>query len=205
MPKEIRTDNEKSFIGNEFNEWLKRLNIVMSNAGSYAHFQNGQSERVQRFLNEQMRIILDPHAQSGKAWNELLPEIAMRYNATWNATIKCEPYFVVFGKRPRLTWEDSNYNAVLSSEQIRALEEDCIQFRTEEIKRGIKEGRLSESQYVDEGDLVWWFPKDKGKKFNTYWGPYEVLKTEGRAVAKIKDWDTGTETTVAVRDLYYCL
>ena len=48
-------------------------------------------------------------------------------------------------------------------------------------------------------------PKNKGKKFDTFWGPYEVIKTEGQSVAKIKDWDTGAETTVAVRDLYYCL
>ena len=51
-------------MGTEFREWLKLINISMQNADSYAHFQNGQCERVQKFLNEQMRIILDSSVQS---------------------------------------------------------------------------------------------------------------------------------------------
>ena len=89
FPDWILLDGKASFVLQEFKIYMKEHGIDLKISGSYAHFQNGKAERMNRYLGEQLKVM--KQIESGSCLNHL-SFISMSHNGNWVRHLKMSPY-----------------------------------------------------------------------------------------------------------------
>lgn len=82
--KEIRTDNGREFVNNEFELFLEEYGIRHSLTVPHIHQQNGSIERANRTLEERVYKLIDYLKMPKKYWSEAVVYAADQYNRTVN-------------------------------------------------------------------------------------------------------------------------
>ena len=98
-PAYLVSDQVKAFTGHVITH-LCELYRVQKLRTSPCHAQtNGQVER----MNQTIICMIGKLEEDRKAcWSEHLPELLLAYNATHSAVTRYSPYYLLFGRRPRI-------------------------------------------------------------------------------------------------------
>ena len=123
----------------------------------YHPMGNGLSERFNRTLLSMVGTLT---SEKKKAWPKYLPDLVMAYNSSTHDSTGFSPYFLMFGRQPRLpvdvvmgiTLEDDNEDFVKNQQEI---------FRTayDIASRKLREAGQKQKKYYD---------KDRAKKASDF-------------------------------------
>ena len=170
-PRSFLSDRGKTFEGNKLREMCKTFNITQEFSSPYQHQSNGLAERTIRSLRD-MVVTSSASQNDSLDWEELLPKIEFLLNTTWQSSIGCTPFEVLFrqklnlhGTFNRLPHTQSNPMTVEHSSKSAYR----LQMQDDE-KRG---HRIFQ---VGEEVLVKVEPHKLRKEGFRYEGPYKIVK-----------------------------
>ena len=99
FPTSIITDQGANFEGHFFRQLCAQMGIRKQRTTPYHPQGNGQCERFNRTLISMLGTL--PEKEKAN-WKDHLQAMTLAYNATRNASTGYSPYFLMFGREPRL-------------------------------------------------------------------------------------------------------
>ena len=98
-PAYLVSDQGKAFTGHIITHLCELYGVQKLRTSPYHAQTNGQVER----MNQTIICMISKLEEDRKAcWSEHLPELLMAYNATRSAVTGYSPYYLLFGRRPRI-------------------------------------------------------------------------------------------------------
>ena len=98
-PAYLVSDQGKAFMGHVITHLCELYGVQKLRTSPYHAQTNGQVER----MNQMIICMIGKLEEDKKAcWSEKLPELLMAYNATRSAVTRYSPYYLLFGRRPRI-------------------------------------------------------------------------------------------------------
>ena len=96
-PAYLISDQGKAFTGHVITHLCELYGVQKLRTSLYHAQTNGQVERM-----NQMIMIGKLEEDKKACWSEHLPELLMAYNATHSVVTGYSPYYLLFGRRPRI-------------------------------------------------------------------------------------------------------
>ena len=93
------SDQGTEFTGDMIAAMCKLLGIEKIRTTLYHPQTNGSAERVHQTLQ---RMIGKLNLEKHRKWPKHIGSMLIPYNATWSQVTGNSPYFLMFGRRPRL-------------------------------------------------------------------------------------------------------
>lgn len=193
------SDRDPLFISNFWKEFLGQSRVEQNLSSSYHPQSDGQSEVVNRCLENYLRAFTWQHSQNWSCW---LSMAEWWYNTTFHSSINTMPFEVVYGQAPPLHLsylpQDSRVDAIDRSftareEMMRELKTN-LQRAVNRMKQQADKGR-SEREF-DVGDWVLLKLRSYRQKSlenraseklsPRYYGPYEILARIGKVAYTLK-------------------
>ena len=109
-PDKILTDRGKEFENYLFKEICDMARIRKLRTSSYHPQTNGQCERFNKTL---ISMIGTLPGDAKKKWQEWVPTLVHAYNCTTSSVTGYSPYFLIYGRQPKLPI-DLEYGVALS-------------------------------------------------------------------------------------------
>ena len=98
-PAFLVSDQGKAFTGHVITHLCELYGVQKLRTSPYHAQTNGQVER----MNQTIIHMISKLEEDRKAcWSEHLPELLLTYNATCSAVTGYSPYYLLFGRRPRI-------------------------------------------------------------------------------------------------------
>ena len=98
-PAYLVSDQGKAFMGHVIMHLCELYGVQKLRTSPYHAQTNGQVER----MNQTIICMIGKLEEDRKAcWSEHLPELLLAYNATRSAVTGYSPYYLLFGRRPRI-------------------------------------------------------------------------------------------------------
>ena len=98
-PAYLVSDQGKAFTGHVITHLCELYGVQKLRTSPYHAQTNGQVER----MNQTIIHMIGKLEEDKKAcWSEHLPELLMAYNSTCSAVTRYSPYYLLFGRRPRI-------------------------------------------------------------------------------------------------------
>ena len=98
-PAYLISDQGKAFMGHIITHLCDLYGVQKLRTSPYHAQTNGQVER----MNQTIICMIGKLEEDKKAcWSEHLPELLLAYNTTCSAVTKYSPYYLLFGRRPRI-------------------------------------------------------------------------------------------------------
>ncbi len=185
FPKKLHHDQGREFENQLFHQLKKHTGILGSRTSSYHPEGNGQVERFNRTVLGMLRTL----AEEEKAdWKSHLPKLIAAYNCTRHETTGFSPFYLLFGRHPRLPI-DLSFGAATSESTNRPNDyrqfvedwkeqmKEAFQIANQKAKTGARKGktyydRKAGAQDLVEGDrvLIRNLTKHEGPgKLRSYW------------------------------------
>ena len=98
-PAYLVSDQGKAFTGHIITHLCELYGVPKLRTSPYHAQTNGQVECMNQTI---IRIIGKLEEDRKACWSEHLPELLMAYNATRSAVTGYSPYYLLFGRRPRI-------------------------------------------------------------------------------------------------------
>ena len=98
-PTYLVSDQGKAFTGHVITHLCELYGVQKLRTSPYHAQTNGQVERMNQKI---IRMIGKLEEDRKACWLEHLPELLMAYNATRSAVTGYSPYYLLFGRRPRI-------------------------------------------------------------------------------------------------------
>ena len=213
IPKRLHSDQGRNFESKIIQQLCNIFGIEKTRTTAYHPQGNSQCERYNRTLHSLLKTLGD---EKKKSWPKHLPSLTFSYNITPHASTGYSPYFLLFGKHPRL--QIDNYLNLPSTpgttpsgqEETYVLEHHKILTEAHELalrkleekarKRKLRHG--GKDHHLQPGAKVFVRKRVLGRnKIQDFWEsvPYQVLQTidSNDMVYKIKSLD-GLETLKVV-------
>ena len=97
-PAYLVSDQGKAFTGHVITHLCELCGVQKLRTSPYHAQTNGQVERMNQTIIRLISKLEDRKA----CWSEHLPELLLAYNATRSAVTGYSPYYLLFGRRPRI-------------------------------------------------------------------------------------------------------
>ena len=98
-PAYLVSDQGKAFMGHVITHLCDLYGVQKLRTSPYHAQTNGQVEHMNQTI---IRMIGKLEAEKKACWSEHLPELLMAYNATHSTVTGYSPYYLLFGRRPRI-------------------------------------------------------------------------------------------------------
>ena len=98
-PAYLVSDQGKALTGHVITHLCELYGVQKLRTSPYHAQTNGQVERMNQTI---IRMIGKLEEDKKACWSEHLPELLMAYNATCSAVTGYSPYYLLFGRRPRI-------------------------------------------------------------------------------------------------------
>ena len=98
-PAYLVSDQGKAFTGHVITHLCELYGVQKLRTSPYHAQTNGQVERMNQTI---IRMIGKMEEDRKTCWSEHLPELLLAYNATHSAVTGYSPYYLLFGRRPRI-------------------------------------------------------------------------------------------------------
>ena len=102
LPKQIVSDRDGRFISRFWKEVCRLLGIQQGMSTAYHPQTDGQTERMNRVLEDMLRAYVNPMLNS---WDEKLSAVEFAVNNAWQRSTKSTPFILNFGERPHTPTE----------------------------------------------------------------------------------------------------
>ena len=121
LPDEIISDRGSVFVSKFMKRLCELLRIQPSLTTAFHPQSDGQTERVNQFLEQILRIFTSRQQDD---WSDLLPIAEFAYNNTIHSAIGISPFYATYGYHPRLSFKNSTASTIPAAEdRIRHLQE----------------------------------------------------------------------------------
>ena len=97
VPDELITDRDPRFTSSMWAELMESQSIKMCLSSAYHPQSDGQTERMNRVLEDNLRHYVAPNQED---WDEHLPWAEFAMNNAFNHSIQDTPFRIVYGKDP---------------------------------------------------------------------------------------------------------
>uniref|UniRef100_A0A8C5H551 Gypsy retrotransposon integrase-like protein 1 n=1 Tax=Gouania willdenowi TaxID=441366 RepID=A0A8C5H551_GOUWI len=212
FPKRIHSDQGANFESRLMRDLLEMAGVEKSHTTPYHPMGNGVVERFNRTLGNMLRV-LPPTAKA--KWPQMLQTLTFSYNCTVHETTGFAPFFLMFGRVPRLPI-DIMFQHVLQDDKVVSRNEFVTQLRkdlSEASRIAREQSRQEQARHarlynrrvkgspLAVGDRVLQANRgEKGKrKLADKWdsAPYDVVSVRPELnVYRIKNVQTGRERVV---------
>ena len=98
-PAYVVSDQGKAFMGHVIMHLCELYGVQKLRTSPYHAQTNGQVKRMNQMI---IRMIGKLEEDRKACWSEHLPELLLAYNATCSAVTGYSPYYLLFGRRPRI-------------------------------------------------------------------------------------------------------
>ena len=123
FPEKFHSDQGQNFVGKVMKNLYKLTGIKQTTTTPYHPMGNGLSERFNHTLLSMVGTLT---SEKKKAWPKYLPDLVMAYNSSTHDSTGFSPYFLIFGRQPRLpvdvvmgiTLEDDNEDFIKNQQEI---------------------------------------------------------------------------------------
>jgi hypothetical protein len=204
-PRQIISDRDTRFTSRFWEDLWASMRTELKRSTSFHPQTDGQTERANRTLIEQLRSHVDEHQGD---WDLLLPQLQRANNSVINFSTGFSPFEMNYGRKMRSELDaELEANGVAASRhviypgaaqlsvqraRVEAKARERITRAQEKQRRDAQQGRRPAE--IKEGDKVWLRNKNlrldeqgRSRKLEPlYFGPYEVLKMHGSNAARIQ-------------------
>lgn len=97
LPRTLVTDRDPKFTSQLFKEVCKHMRVKQAMSSAYRPQTDGQTERVNRVLEEMLRHYVSPKQDD---WDKLLPLAEFSINNAYHESIGTTPFFLNYGQHP---------------------------------------------------------------------------------------------------------
>jgi hypothetical protein len=203
-PQEIFTDGGKNLWGGAVQQYLAKIKTIHKGTSPYHPRTNGKVESLNGVIGNMLTKML--LGKSTKLWDLYLDQALFAARIRTHATTKTSPFYLVYGKHPRLLGDP---NVPLADDAAIADNETRIQqvhtarqeatratyeraLQAKELRDDlVKEHELSEGEWV----LV---RHENPQKFESKWfGPYQITERKALGTYRLQD-PTGKELQALV-------
>jgi hypothetical protein len=205
-PRRLLSDRGKAFLAQVIKETNKVLRIHKVNTSAYHPQTDGLVEKLNGTLETMLSMYV---AEDQKDWDEYLPYILFAYRSTPHESTKETPFFLTYGRDPRLP-----INVSLGSTQptprngttYRAQLMQKFESAFELVRKNLAKAHERQKTNYDKGrreiefpvgSRVWLYTPTKKKglspKLTRPWkGPFRVTQRVGKLLYKLRDEDGRT-------------
>ncbi|KAK8916810.1 hypothetical protein KSP39_PZI022605 [Platanthera zijinensis] len=189
LPDTIITDRDPVFLSKFWQTLFTQQGTKLSYSSAYHPETDGQTERVNRCLNQYLRIFAH---QNPKHWSKLLSWAEYHYNTAYHAPAEMTPFEAMFGRRPPAIVRHYNNNNKLQAVQAHFTDRDKLltqlRLNLQRAQLRIKTAANKKRTNIQfsEGDLVLLklhpykqlsLKTLRNARFNLkYYGPFKIIK-----------------------------
>ena len=113
VPMQLVTDRDSKFTAAFWKEVCRLLGIEQAMSTAFHPQTDGQTERVNRILEDMLRHYVNPMLND---WDDHLDAVEFAFNNAWQESIRTTPFMLNYGQQPRLPGQvsiDGNVPAAL--------------------------------------------------------------------------------------------
>ena len=190
MPSSIVSDRDPKFTSQFWIELMSQLGCQKLQSTAYHPQTDGQTERVNRVLEDMIRCYCDEYTNT---WDELLWPLEFAYNDSYQQSTKFTPFYLNYGRHPRkphtiaLGLEETERNTA-SSKYLDVLFR-CHQAAT----HNMRVAQQRQAQYANKSRRVAVYKEGDRVLLSTH-----KLKWEGKQFKKLQPRWIGPFTVVRV-------
>ncbi|KAJ9523973.1 hypothetical protein QJQ45_022376 [Haematococcus lacustris] len=196
MPRSVVSDRGPQFHNKFWAEVTKLLQVQVNLSSAYHPETDGQTERVNRVIEEMLRHFIRPDQRD---WAEYLPLVEFAINNAWQESVRSTPFYLNYGYHPRLAElldlpqkVPQAHDFVKGMKQAVEQARQCLA-RAQKRMKSYQDNKRREALYLP-GDMVLLSTQNMRGKANQpgvrklkprYVGPFSVQYMVGKAAVKL--------------------
>ena len=196
FPDVLISDRDPRFQSDVWQQLCKRFNIKRALSSPYHPQTDGQTERLNRTLEQMLRTYIQ---SDEREWESLLPALELAYNTTSHSATELSPFEVMIGQNP-VTAADidiiGSLTPTVTPPMTKLFRRLCDRAQAHILRAKWFQKSYYDSKHRDVefqvGDMVWIssknFPTDySSSKLNPrYLGPFPILERIGKVAYRIE-------------------
>jgi transposase InsO family protein len=194
LPRSIVSDRGPQYASQVMQDLCKRLGIQSKMSTAYHPQTDGQTERMNRDLQQYLRLFT---AEKQEQWADWLPLAQFSYNSKKQTSTKKSPFEITRSYQPRMGFEQRMAKAPAAESFTTAMKDTLAQTKEnlekaqKHMKTQADRHRSAAPEYVI-GDKVWLSTDNlrltrASRKLTEKWlGPYEITKLIGDNAVELR-------------------